>query len=256
MSIAAILLLAGPAHAVAGTSEYVLGPGDAIQVEVVGQEFGGRFVVGTDDTVPFPYCGRIKIGGQSLAAATDAIRDCLLDGVLVDPQINVRVEEYRSQRVDVLGAVAKPGAVYLQDGRPTVRQVLGQAGGVQSEKSNGTIVINRGGERITIPLGELEAEPGSTVVMAGDVLSVDEGLIVLVMGSVHKEGELGFVEGMTVSQALARAGGASPVANLSAAYVLRDGKRIHVNLRKVRRGRAEDLVLQAGDQVHVPESPI
>ncbi|MCA9493517.1 MAG: polysaccharide biosynthesis/export family protein [Myxococcales bacterium] len=256
MSIAAILLLAGPAHAVAGTSEYVLGPGDGIQVEVVGQNFGGKFIVGTDGTVPFPYCGKIQLGGFSLAHATDTIRTCLLDGVLVDPQVSVQVEEYRSQRVDVLGAVTKPGGIYLQDGSPTLRQVLGQAGGVQSEKSNGTIVINRGTERISVPVAQLELEGGSTIVLAGDVISVDEGLVVLVMGSVQKEGAFGFVEGMTVSQALARAGGASPVANLSAAYVLRDGQKLRVNLRKVRRGRAEDVVLQAGDQLHVPESPI
>lgn len=256
MSIAAILLLAGPAHAVAGTAEYVLGPSDAIQVEVVGQNFGGRYVVGTDGTLPFPYCGRIVVGGVTLAAATDAIRDCLLDGVLVDPQVNVRVEEYRSQRVDVLGAVAKPGAVYLQDGSPTLRAVLGQAGGVQAEKSNGSVMIARGDERITVPVDGLGSDAGSMVVRAGDVISVDQGLMVVVIGSVSKEGEVPFVEGMTVLQALARAGGPNAVANLGAAYVLREGKKIRVNLRKVRNGRAEDILLQPGDALHVPESPI
>lgn len=243
-------------RAVAGTTdEYRLGPGDVLKIEVIGQSFGGQYVVGTLGTLTFPYCEQVAVGGLSVAEAESALRACLLDGVLVDPQVSARIEEYHSQKVEIVGAVPKPGIVSLQ-GPTTLRTVLGLVGGVQSEQATGVVSVTRGEETFQIPISDLPGQAGDVRILAGDVVSVEEGQVVLVGGQVSKPGAISFNEGMTVREALLRAGGQTAVANLGASYVLRDGEKISVNLRRIQRGKAADLVLEPGDQLVVPESPI
>ncbi|MEM6930018.1 MAG: SLBB domain-containing protein, partial [Myxococcota bacterium] len=79
---------------------------------------------------------------------------------------------------------------------------------------------------------------------------------VFVGGEVAKPGQIAFAEGVTVSEAVMKAGGHSETARLAGAYVLRDGSRIPVNLRRILRGKADDPELRPGDQVMVPESPL
>lgn len=236
--------------------DYRIGPGDVLRIEVYGETFGGVFQVGSTGAVSFPHVGSVQVGGRTVFEAEDALRAALLDGYLVDPQISVRVEEYRSQRIEVMGAVQKPGPYYLE-GETTLRTLLGMSGGVQGEKAVGRVVVSRrNGEKIVVPLTDLEGQGGSLLLAAGDVVAVDEGLVVFVGGEVSKPGAVGFVDGMTVTEALIKAGGRTNFANLSGSYILRNGERISVNLKKVLKGKGADLVLEPGDQLVVPESPI
>ena len=61
--------------------------------------------------------------------------------LLQDPQINVSVQEFRSQPVSVLGAVERPGVYQLQ-GRRCLVEVLAMAGGLTSEVGD-VITISR-----------------------------------------------------------------------------------------------------------------
>ena len=86
-----------------------------------------------------------------------------------------------------------------------------------------------------------------------DIVFVPQSLV-SVMGQVGKPGEVSFRDGLTVSQCVAAAGGALPTAALGNLYILRGDKRLRVNLRRILAGTADDLVLQAGDRLYVPES--
>ena len=174
----------------------------------------------------------------------------------IDPQVTVRITDYHSQPIEVLGAVGKPGVYYL-DGHTTVRSVITRAGGVKLERSTGQIVVSRKGEPpVQIALNDLDETLGDYTLSSGDVVTVDEGRIVFVAGEVDKPGEIPFAEGMTVSEAFIKAGGNTPLARLAGAYVLRDGEKVPVNLRKILKGKHPDFVLQPGDRLVVPESPI
>jgi polysaccharide export outer membrane protein len=245
--------------ALAATTEapdYLVGPGDVLKVEVYGESFGGTFVVGSNGAISMPFCDAVPVGDLTVSGAEDALRACLADGYLIDPQVSVRIEDYKSQRVEVLGAVVKPGLYYLQ-GETTLRSVIGQAGGIQSEKSTGRVVVTRNnGDRFQVPLDEIEGEPGRLLLARGDVISIDEGEVVYVGGEVAKPGAIGFVDGMTVTQALMKAGGPTPVAQLKGAYLLRAEDRIPVNLRRMLRGKDGDFTMEPGDRLVIRESPL
>lgn len=256
MGLGAVLLAVGVAAAQApAPADYHVGPRDVLHVDVYAKaDLSGEYAVTSDGEISFPFCGLVRVADLTVIEAEQAIRTCLLDGVLVDPQLSIRVHEFRSQRVEVRGAVAKPGAYFL-DGPTTLRQMLGRAGDVEIEQSTGVVAVLRGEERITITFSDINGAQGEMLLTADDVVLVDEGAVVLVGGQVAKPGPVAYTEGLTVTEALVRAGDATGVANLAASYVLRDGEKIEVNLRRIRKGRAADLLLQPGDQVVVPESP-
>jgi polysaccharide biosynthesis/export protein len=241
----------------AGSTDYQIGAGDVLKVDVFGETFGGSFVVGSAGAMTMPFCDGITVGGLTVAEAESAVKSCLGDGYLVDPQVSVRVEEFKSQPVEVLGAVVKPGTYYLTGGAVTLRSLIGQAGGVQSEKSVGRVVVTRqNGDRVVVPIDEIMGPPGEIGLAKGDSVNVDEGELVWVGGEVEKPGAVGYVDGMTVTQALMKAGGPTGVARMAGAYVLRDGDRIAVNLRRMLRGKDADMVLVAGDRLVLQESPL
>lgn len=245
------------APALAGSADYRIGPGDVLRLEVYGETFGGDFVVGSTGAISIPYCNLVPVGGLTALEAEGAVRTCLADGYLVDPQVSLRVSDYKSQRVEVMGAVTRPGLYYLTGEQTTLRAVLGQAGGVQTEKSVGRVVVTHAnGDKAVVPTDEVLGPPGDIQLAAGDSISVDEGELVWVGGEVQRPGSIGYVDGMTVTQALMKAGGPTGVARLSGAYVVRDGDRIAVNLKRMLRGKDADLVLRPDDRLVIQESPL
>ena len=243
-----------PAHAT--PDGYLVGVGDMLHVEVYGESFGGDFVVGPTGTIRFPYCDVVEVGNETVFAVEAALRDCLSDGYLNNPQISVRIGEYRSQRIEVLGAVGKPG-VYFLEGETTLRSVIGQAGGVQADKTTGRVVVSRGAERIVVLLEEVEGPKGGLSLSRGDVISVEEGAVVYVGGEVENPGAIGYIDGLTVTQALMKAGGPTGLARLRGAFLLREGEpRMSVNIRRMLRGKDADFLMKPGDKLVVQESPI
>lgn len=242
----------------AALPDYEVGVGDVIEIQVHGASLGsdGRFVVAGDGEVSLPCAERVAVATQTPVEIQQTLRNALMPDCYIDPVVTVRVAEYRSKRVEVLGAVEKPG-LYFLEGPTSVRALLTRAGGIASERSTGQVVVTRQGEAIAhIPLTQLDGPSGDFSLTNQDVVSVDEGRIVFVAGEVEKPGEIAYAEGVTVSEAVMKAGGHSDSARLAGVYVLRDGDKIAVNLRRVLKGKAEDPLLQPGDQVVVPESPL
>ena len=89
---------------------------------------------------------------------------------------------------------------------------------------------------------------------AGDVVHISEGMVVYVSGEVNKPGSVPFTEGLTVTQALSKSGGTERTARTRDAYILRGDQRISVNLKKVLRGKAADVMLRPDDQIVLQES--
>ncbi len=237
-------------------SGYRVGPGDVLQVRVYGESgLTGGFPVGEAGNLDFPLIGPIQVSGMTAADVAILLRDQLGDGFIVEPNVSVWLDSYNSQPVQVLGAVAKPGMYYLK-GSTTLLQLLGEAGGVKSAGIR-EIRVTRGkdgGSLTLIPYEQLiDAGSGNIELMGGDVVMVPESLV-SVMGSVGKPGEVAYREQLTVSMAIAAAGGAAPTANLGRVFILRGDARIRVNVRKVLSGKLPDVAVEPGDRIFVKES--
>ncbi len=108
-----------------------LGPGDILRMEVVGEkDFPTEYQVAPDGTINFPYIDGMKVSGLEAQDVASRVRQSLIERqILKHPSVIVRVTEFRSKRVTVLGQVKSPGSLPFQPGMALV-QAISQAGGV------------------------------------------------------------------------------------------------------------------------------
>ncbi len=237
---------------------YRVGPGDRLNIQVYG-ESGLSGVRPIDDAgvLEFPLVGAVPVEGLTAAEVAALLRTRLVDGYIRDPEVTVSVDAFGSQPIQVLGAVGKPGTYYVR-GTATVLQMLSEAGGVSREGVNEVRLTRgaEGGEVTVLPYLPLVSQgSGNLTVRGGDVIFVPESLVT-VMGQVADPGAVAWREDLTISRCLAAVGGATTAANLGRVYILRGDQRIRVNVRRILRGKADDIPLQAGDQVFVQQSAL
>lgn len=234
---------------------YRTGAGDSLAVTVYGEpSLTGQFQVDAAGQVDFPLLGRVPVVGLTPEEVATALTTRLRAGFINDPNVTVAVGAYRSQPVSVLGAVAKPGVYFLR-GPTTVLQILSEAGGVNPSGVNEVRLSQGEGEGTSLPYDALLSGAITPALRAGDVVFVPASMV-SVMGEVQKAGDIAFREGLTVSKAIAAAGGAASTASLGRVFILRGTERIRVNVRRILSGRAADVPLLPGDQVFVAESPV
>ena len=250
--------------------DYLIGPEDLIEVNVFElPELKTTTRVLGDGTVSLPLLGVVQAAGLTNTGFEARLRDLLAERYLLDPQVSVRISEFRSKQVSVIGAVNKPG-IYQMIGPRTVLQVISEAGGLTKEAGTKILILRKtesgGAERLVLDLEDLvvRGNPELNLSLApGDVVNIpiDQPIFVFVDGAVNKPGQVESTVSrpITLLQAIARGGGLTERANLKGVHILRklpDGTqvRLPVNLRDIRKGKADDMLLQDGDVVVVPET--
>lgn len=106
-----------------------VGPGDVIEVTVVGEEkLPKEYEVQPDGTLDFPYLQGLPVAGLEPKQIASELRTKLVEAkYLVNPQVQVKVKAYNSKKIQVLGQVVKPGPIPYQDGM-TLVQAISTAG--------------------------------------------------------------------------------------------------------------------------------
>jgi polysaccharide export outer membrane protein len=150
-------------------STYKLGAGDTISIRVLGEDDLKRERVRLSDagTVSFPVLGEIKVKGMTVGALEDYVAKGLRGRYLVNPQVNVSIDEYRSYFVN--GQVEKPGGYPYSPGL-TVRKAVSLAGGFRERASREKISIIRDDDPSQTP----RRVDLNTAVLPGDILTVEE----------------------------------------------------------------------------------
>jgi polysaccharide export outer membrane protein len=251
--------------------DYTIGEQDLLEVSVFEVDQLSRTVrVSQEGTITLPLLGQIPVSGLTREQVEAEIALRLADGFVRSPQVSVFIREHQSRKVTVTGAVNKPGS-YEMLGPRTLLEMIAEAGGLSEESGKALQVIRRPPEsgaeqRIPVSLESLLYEGVSSANLSlrpGDIVYVPfvEMIDVYVNGAVKEPGAYQFKrsEQVTALQAVTRAGGVTDRANEKKVQVIRrrsDGSKriIPVNLRKVKKGKVDDLVLEKDDIVVVPES--
>ncbi len=157
-----------------------IGPGDIFEVRVYDEvNLSAEYRVEVDGTIDFPLIGQIEVAGLDPTAVAARIRDELREReILIAPHVSVRVQEYNSRRVSVIGAVRTPGSYALRSGMGVVEAVSLAGGFTALANRDGTLLTRRiSGELRTfsVPVDQISSgrEPDVTV-RAGDILHVPE----------------------------------------------------------------------------------
>jgi polysaccharide export outer membrane protein len=274
--------------------DYKVGPEDQLVVEIYGQDKLNREVrVNGQGEITVPLVGVVKVAGMTPQEIEKRLTELYDARFLVNPQITVAVKEFRHQRVAVTGAVAKPGS-YEIIGPRTLLEVLSLAGGFANQGTptgggaqagdvinvirhqnapdlaksmkTGTAVqpFAPKTETMVIDLRRLVSgqEPQLNVMVRnGDVIHVPFAGTAYVLGGVKKPGGVAVKENLTISQAVAMAGGVDPLLGTNSITVMRfddQGKAISINtnLSNIIARTDPDLPLKDSDVVVVKESEL
>jgi polysaccharide export outer membrane protein len=233
-------------------SEYLVGSGDELTIQVYQEaSLSVDVVVSAECTVTLGLIGRVEVCDLSTDQIAARIADMYTGDYLVNPTIAVKVKEFHSHRVDVLGAVSRPGPQYL-DGETTLIEVVSLAGGPNAENVVQVEIVRADGSMLGFDMTRLDGSQ-PVLVTPGDKVYLKPGEVVYLEGQIARPGVVTLTDGLTVSRAVALAGGASEYANLRRVTVRRaSGEKVRVNLNRVSRGLDDDPVLASDDHLVVP----
>lgn len=258
-------------------TRYRIGTGDMLDIRVFNRPQFSR------DSVRVDSSGMIRmplIQGEIRAVclteselATEIARR--YEEYLREPQVDVFIKEYNSQPVAVVGAVRLPSRFQLTR-RVRLLELLTFAGGLADNAGrNVQVVHSEVGAACSAPeenpeTGGLDnyvlsdtlkgVEGSNPFVQPGDIVSVLEAEQVFVVGNVFKPSTIALREPVTVTRAIAMAGGTMPDTKKDRVRVVRqkpgtiEKTEIFVDLRAIEKQQAEDVLLVAGDIVDVPVS--
>jgi polysaccharide biosynthesis/export protein len=265
LAVMLIAMMLSVQPAAAQKESLLIGPGDLIQVDVLDTPEMEQQVRVTDEgNAPLAYVGNVKVSGMTPGAAAEAIQLLLVSkNVMKHPQVTVRVQEYSTQDVSVLGQVHTPGAYPLTTPQPVLR-VLSLAGGV-TDLADRQVTIKRHGspQQLTYMLSNDPQKMLTDMVMVypGDIVMVPNAPVIYIMGDVGRPGGYAMsanASHLTLLQAIARAGSANKTSVPSKVRLIRDTgdgtKETRVHLDEMQKGKIPDIDLQANDIVFVPFS--
>jgi polysaccharide export outer membrane protein len=240
---------------------YRFGPGDEIDVEVVGEtDMSGVRRVAGNGTIEIPNNpGQIAVSGLTLDEATQVITEQLGRNVLAHPQVAITVKTFASRKVIVNGGVANPASYSLEKDHTMVSDMLVRAGGlVDASAPTAKVFRDVAGERMVYDVDMEKLNAGDPTadkeLYAGDTLYIPPVESVFVDGQVQKPGAIAYRDGMTITQAIAQGGGMLSTAAQRRTYIMRGEERIPVNLKRVLSGADADIALRPSDSIHIPES--
>ncbi|MFI0546163.1 MAG: polysaccharide biosynthesis/export family protein [Brachymonas sp.] len=230
------------------------------------------FLVDAAGDIQFPFVGKFRVAGLTEADVYSKLSTAL--GRMVrNPQLTVRVQNYRSQRVYIDGEVKTPGVYSITDLPMSLPEAINRAGGALTTGDLSRLQLTRSGSTYTVNYTDLVAQgvnPNRVILASGDMLrlpSRDESKV-YVIGEVQKPSALLMQNGkLTLNAALGEAAGVSPiVGNARQVYVVRTrsnaatGARptiYHLDARTpAALILAEQFDLQAKDVVYVDASTL
>ena len=253
-----------------GGSDYKIGRQDLLEIRVFDlKELDQTVRVADDGSISLPLLGRLQVAGLTKGELEGLIARLLEERYVRNPQVTIFVKEYESKKVAVSGAVKKPDT-YEMLGEKTLLEMISLAGGLDKDLGREIVIFRSNdqgeAERLAVDLERLvyAADPAlNLAVQPGDIIYVPtvEKVRIFVTGAVKNPNlyEVPRDEPVTVLKAVTLAGGTTDRAAEGRVQILRtlaDGSRVQipVDLKKVKRGKAEDPVLERDDLVLVPES--
>ncbi len=269
-----------------GIRNYLLGPGDVLDVRVFGQSDLNAVVEvdsdGNISSLPFletPIVAKCRTEKEIQKDISKAYSK-----YIKNPQVSVRVGERKSrQPATVFGAVRQPTRVQMQR-KIRLNELVVVSGGI-TERASGTIQIfhteplmcpQPGEEAEAAPIdgtkiplqivklselkvGKSEANP---FIRPGDYILVTEAEPVYITGSVFSPQGIYLRDQLTLSRALAMVGGARKEAKLTDVRIYRqklgsqEQETIKVDYSAIKKNQKPDFFLQAFDIVEVPEAGV
>lgn len=269
---------------------YTIGPGDVLGISVYDHpellpNAGGMiasppasdptvvnlvpgFLVDANGELAFPYVGKIKLGGLTEIQASELVTRRIATYIR-DPQVNVRIQSFRSRRAYIEGEVKTPGLQVFTDIPMTLAEAISRAGGITISGDRSFVTLTRNNKTTLINLQFLQetgADASRIPLQSGDIINVRnrEDSKVYVMGEILRPSALLMRNGkLSLNEALGEAGGPNlATANPGQIYVIRNAPNgspsiFHLDAKNpAALGLADRFALAPRDVVYVDPVPL
>jgi protein involved in polysaccharide export with SLBB domain len=241
-------------------AEYVIGPGDELQVQLFGsQNQNLQLLVERDGHISFPQLGPIEVGGQRYIDAKNEIEQ-RVSRQMIGVHASVSMGELRAINVFVLGAAKYPGS-YTVAGLGTITTALFAAGGVNRIGSLRNIQLKRQGQLVrTLDLYDLLMRGDSTNdvrLLPGDVVFIPSiGPTVSIDGEVERPAIYELKGSASVHDLVQMGGGLKPLADRANAALVRideQQRRVVLNVNPASAGATPTI--HNGDALEILRLP-
>ncbi|HEV7747329.1 MAG TPA: polysaccharide biosynthesis/export family protein [Pyrinomonadaceae bacterium] len=256
---------------------YRIGPGDVLDIRILNRPNLSREAVRVEGNGVI----RMPLIDDEIQAA------CKTEGELSreiaekytkfyrKPQVDVFIKEYHSRQVAVIGAVNEQSRFELQR-RVRLLELLSYAKGT-APKAGQTINVVHSPRAYACQKGEVPGEAtgfssyklsdtllgdprANPYIEPGDIVTVPEANLIYVVGNVYTPLTIPLKEPITLSRAVAMAGGVKQDSKKDQVRIVRQetatgtSREILVDLTAIEKKRAEDVALLPNDIIDVPTS--
>ena len=245
------------------TEIYKIGVGDVlfISLQNAPSKESNYFTVLNNGTIDFPLAGEmVTVAGFT----TEEIEDLLKEKIKLyeNPQISVKLREYSSHSIMVLGLVEKSGEQFLE--REAIPLYVVRAKAIVQAKANGVTIKRANSQTEKFSLKDSKYEevlvfPGDIVEFtAGDgnsLANADTPQFYYIGGTIMLAGQKDFHQGITLTQAILASGGLKK-SDAKKVTIRRKNEQgllvpTEYNLKEIKNGKIPDPVLLAGDTVEI-----
>jgi polysaccharide export outer membrane protein len=262
---------------VSGMPEYIIGPGDVIEITLWKGPTATRelITVKPSGKISFNMADNLYVNGFTASQVDDIITGNLVKYIR-NPRVDIIVKEYKSKFVTVLGPGAAwsgrgGGGKHYLTGRTVIVEIFSESVTLHQDANLAEVGLRRkNGRTLKLNLFNaiLRGETGQDVVLdSGDVIYVPlitkEDNRVYIFGEVDKPGVYSFSGSeMRLLDVVSQAGGVTIFAHADSTKIARgDPTRpevISADLKKLMEegDQTQNVVLANGDLVFVPRSSI
>lgn len=169
-----------PTSAPIDETQLALGPADKLQLVVWygSRELKAQYAIDAAGSIEVQFIGSVAASGKTVREVQDDIQKRLADGYLRDPIVSLTVLEINSQKLSVLGQVARSGPVKFTPGM-TITEAIASSGGfspmARKNMVRVTRLVGKKKEIYKIPVEMIaEGSRPNFPVMPGDEVFVPE----------------------------------------------------------------------------------
>ena len=267
------------------TAPFTLGPGDRIEIELLGTTNSHAVTtVGPDGKIYYYLLPGMDVWGMTLAETRDLLQK-ELGKMVTDAQVSINLREVASKHVWLLGRLTRPG-VYPMPAPMSLLEAISLAGGTAHSTDAVSLqdtadlrhsFVMRQGQALPVNFHRLLRDGDTTqniYLQPDDFVYVPSALSqqVYVLGAVAAPRAVPYTEGMTLVSAMSGASGAATMdwftpgiygvvadAYLSHVAIVRgslsEPQLTVVDYGAVIKGKSKDVLLEPGDIVYVPNAP-
>lgn len=248
--------------------EYLLGNGDLLVIKVLEEsKLDTEARVTSKGSINVPLLGEVSVFNLTATEAERKIEGLYKKEYMHDPHVSVYIKERMSKQITLVGAVEKPGT-YDYVAQRKLLDVLAIGNGLKKEAGSYAFITRQNAKtrktlNYVVDLEDLVRNGNMAhnhAILGGDVIFIPKSGQCFVDGAVRKPGTYPLESNMTITQAIALAGGLAGYANDDSIKLVRfmgRGKErqvVSLSYSDLQSGLGDTLVLKDQDIIFAESS--